>query len=192
MNISRINMMGGSALSLLAHVTRMADEGEPLGIIELGTNLDEVEKPEELPPGGYVGEVQGVESKVSEKGNTYFAIKFRIGPDQIPADVADSFEDGAIMFYNRIIVPKEGDRRAQYNLKRFITALGLNTNTSQVDPNDWMGQEARLNIVHEKYQGETRAQIKSVESAEKAAPKTVGAKVGKAAAAPAANKRRGR
>jgi len=145
---------------------------EPMGIIELDENLSDVEKPKEIPPGRYVGEVQDVQEATSGKGNTYFAIQFRVAPDELPADVAEEYEDGAVLFWNRIIKPRgRTDRRALFNLRKFIEALGLDPNTTSIDPNDWMGRQARLQVVMGKYQGEDRAEIRSVEAAEpKAAP----------------------
>jgi len=156
----------------------MADE-EELSVIELEQNLADVEKPPELPPGKYVGEVQGVEIKTSGAGNQYFAIKMVIPTDEIPADIAEHYEDGAILYWNRNIVPNGKDRRALYNLRKLIEALGLNSNATTVDPNEWMGCKARLTVTHEKYQGEMRAGIKMLEPAEAA----------KARSAPAATKR---
>src|SRR5262245_20679202 len=148
----------------------MVDETEELSVIDLERNLSDVEKPPELPPGKYVGEVQGVELRNSQAGNQYFAIKFVIPTEEIPADVAEHYEDGAIMFWNRNIVPNGKDRRALYNLRKLIESLGLKSNTTSVDPNEWMGCKARLTVVHEKYQGENRAQIKMLEPAEAKAP----------------------
>jgi hypothetical protein len=144
----------------------MADD-EPMGIIELDSSLADVEKPREVPPGKYVGEVQDVQENTSQKGNTYFAIQFRVAPDQLPKDVAEEYEDGAVFFWNRILKPKgRGDRRALFNLKKFIEALGLNPNTTTIDPNEWMGRPAKLHVVMGRYQGEERAEIRSVEAAE--------------------------
>jgi len=167
------------ASSLLsAFAVRMADDedGETLGIIELEDNLADAEKPPELPAGNYTGEIQSVEVATSQKGNEYFAIAFKIAPSEIPADMQDDFEDGATLYYNRIVKPKKGDRRGLYNLRQFIEKIGLDSNTTTIDPNQWMGQEARLKVVHEKYQGESRAQIKSIESAEGRAPSKAAAK----------------
>jgi hypothetical protein len=156
----------------------MLPDEETIGVIELEANLSDVEKPPELPPGKYVGEVQDVQVQTSGKGNQYFAIKFVVPPSEIPADVAEHYDDGAILYWNRNIVPNGKDRRALFNLRKLIEALGLNANTSTVDPNEWMGQRAKLNIVHGKWQGENRAEIKSLEPAEVKAP------------APAAKRRR--
>lgn len=144
---------------------------EEIGIIELDANLSDIEKPPELPPGKYVAEVQGVEIRNSQAGNQYFAIKMVVPTEEIPADVAEHYDDGAVLFWNRNIVPNGKDRRALYNLKKLIQALGLKDNTTTIDPNEWMGCKARITITHEKYEGENRAQIKMLEPAEeRAAP----------------------
>lgn len=145
---------------------------EMMGIIELDENLADVEKPKEIPPGKYVGEIQDVQEATSSKGNTYFAVQFRVPPSELPADVAEQYEDGALLFWNRIIKPRgRSDRRALFNLRKFIEALGLDPNTTTIDPNDWMGRQARLMVRTGRYNGEERAEIGSVEPAEaKAAP----------------------
>lgn len=172
----------GLGASLLKSAVNHEDEG--LGIIELEQNLSDVEKPPELPAGLYTGEVQDVQIGTSQKGNRYFNVKFVVPPSEISADLAENFEDGAALYYNRVIVPDGKDRRALFNLRKFIEALGIDSNITQIDPNEWMGRQARLKVVHETYQGETRAQIKSIESAE--------AKPAKAAAAPTRAAGRGR
>jgi hypothetical protein len=180
-----MNARHGLGFSLLKGI--VAHEGDDeLGILELESSLSDVEKPLELPAGLYEGEVQDVTIGTSKAGNKYYAVSFVVSPDQIGADVADQFEDGAKLFWNRVVVPSGRDRRALFNLRKFIEALGIDSNTTQIDPNDWMGRKARLKVVHSTYQGETRAEIKAVESAEGSAPKT------KAAAAPAAARGRSR
>lgn len=155
---------------------------EPMGIIELDESLADVEKPKEIPPGKYTGEVQDVQEATSGKGNTYFAVQFRVPPEELPADIADQYEDGAVLFWNRVLKPRgASDRRALFNLRRFIEALGLDANTTTIDPNDWMGRPARLHVVTGKYQGEERAEIRAVEPAEVKAPPARKTARGKAA-----------
>lgn len=170
--------LAGSGLGSLmtASIAFAPSDDEGLGIIELDQNLSDVEKPLELPAGLYTGEIQDVQIGTSQKGNRYFAIKFVVPNTEIAADIADQFEDGAALFYNRIIVPDGKDRRALFNLRKFLEAIGIDSNTTQIDPNEWMGRQARLKVVTEKYQGEERAQIKSVESAEAGGSKGGGAK----------------
>src|SRR4249919_2422181 len=140
---------------------------EPMGIIELEDSLAEVEKPQEIPAGKYVGEIQSVEERTSANGNTYYAIQFRVGPEELPADVAEEYEDGALLFWNRLLKPRSrSDRRALFNLRKFIEAIGLDSNTTSIDPNEWMGRQARLHVRMGKYQGEDRAEIGSLEASE--------------------------
>jgi hypothetical protein len=171
----RINMLGG--VSALAMVARAAqDDGEPMSVIELEDNLGDIEKPPEIPAGVYIGEVQDVQQQQSQKGNKYFAIKFVIAPEELPADIRDDFPDGAILYWNRQIVPNRNDRRALFNLRKLVEALGLDANTTQIDPNDWMGANARLRIRHRTWEGENRAEISAVEAAEQTAPTTRGSR----------------
>lgn len=170
LNKMLMNARHGLGFSLLA--TAVCHDDEELGIIELEASLSDVEKPIELPAGLYEAEIQDVTIATSTKGNRYFAVSFMVAPDQIGADVADQFEDGAKLFYNRVVVPSGKDRRQLFNLRKFIEAIGIDSNTSQIDPNEWMGRKARLKVVHTTYQGETRAEIKAVESAEGTAAKT--------------------
>jgi hypothetical protein len=147
----------------------MVDDTD-LGVIELDQNLADVEKPPELPAGFYVGEIQDVQKATSDKGNDYFKIKFVIPPEEIPADIQGDFEDGAILFWNRQIVPTAKDRRALFNLKKFVESLGLDTGTTSIDPNEWMGCQARLRVRLGTYNGERRAEIQAVEPLEAQAP----------------------
>lgn len=151
-----------------ARAEQSSSDDETLSIIELDENLADVEKPSELPPGVYTAEVQDVQVNDSQKGNRYFAIKFIVPPEEIPADVRDDFPDGAVLFWNRNIVPTGRDRRALFNLRQLIEKLGLDAATNQVDPNEWMGRSARIRVVMGKWQGEERAEIRAIEAAEKA------------------------
>lgn len=147
----------------------MADN-EVLGVLELDENLADAEKPPEIPAGAYLGEIQDVQTPTSGKGNQYYQILFVISPENLPEQVREHYEDGAKLFWNRILVPVKGNRRALYNLRLFVEALGLDSNTNTIDPNEWMGRQAKLRIVMGKYQGEERAEIRAVEAAE-AAPR---------------------
>lgn len=192
-------MLRSSPLYLLLMASAIcraaADDGEPLGLIQLESNLADVEKPPEISPGVYTGEVQDVQLPTSAAGNQYFSVKFVIPTDELPADLRESYPDGAILYWNRNIVPKKGDRRAAYNLKVLMESLGLDTNVTEIDPNEWMGREARLRIKMGKYNGEDRAEIASVEAAEgsaRASARSTPAKTTAATTRKAAGSRRGR
>ena len=141
----------------------MADE--PLGVLELEDNLADVERPPDIPAGRYIGEVQDIQMGVSQgKGNQYYSVRIVIPNDQIPADLREHYPDGATMSWNRQIVPQRGDRRALYNLRKMIEAFGLDSNTTSIDPNEWMGRRVKLLVgPGNLYQGERRMEIKSLE-----------------------------
>lgn len=140
----------------------MADDNEPIGMIELDQNLADVEKPPILPAARYVGEVQDVQKATSQAGNEYFAIKIVVPTDQIRADMAEQFDDGAILYWNRQVVPNGKDRRALWNMRKLLEALDMDTKTNTIDPNDWMGKQIGILVGHSTFQGEVRAEIKSV------------------------------
>ena len=142
---------------------------EELSIISLETNLSDVERPPEIPVGRYVGEIQSIEIKTSGQGNDYFAMQILIPAEMIPAEVAEHYEDGAKFFYNRLLVPKGNDRRSLWNLRQFVEKLGLDSNTSEINPNEWMNQNIGVVIASEKnLEGEMRSVIRSLYAAEDA------------------------
>jgi hypothetical protein len=144
-------------------------ETEELGIIQLDTNLADVERPPEVPVGRYVGEIQSVEVKTSGQGNEYFAIRILVPAENIPAEVSEHYEDGALFFYNRLLLPKGNDRRSLWNLRQFVEKLGLESNTTEINPNEWMNQSIGIVVGTEKnLEGENRAAIRSLFAAEEA------------------------
>ena len=146
----------------------MADT-EELGIISLDVNLGDVERPPEVPVGRYVGEIQSVEVKTSGAGNEYFALRVLVPAENIPAEVAEHYEDGALFFYNRLLVPKAGDRRSLWNIRQFMEKIGLDTDTNEINPNEWMNQNIGVVIGSEKnLDGEMRASVRSLFAAEEA------------------------
>ena len=150
----------------------MIAEDEPLSIVELEGNLADAEKPPEVPPGKYVGEVQDVQAQSSQAGNRYWSIRLVIPQEELPATVAEAYEDGAILFWNRQLVPRDArDRRTIFSLKNLYRALGLDPNITTVDPNDWMGCKTLVTVRTGQYLGEPRAEIASLAPADRAAPR---------------------
>lgn len=157
----------------------MSEDSE-LDIIEIDGDLSDVEQPPELPDGKYVGEVQDVQVNTSARGNEYYAIAFVISPDNIPANIADHYEDGARFYYNRLLVyrGKGATRRNLYAIRKFYEALGLDTAIRVIDPNEWMGRECGLVLRQGKdLDGNPRAEIKGFYPAEAKAKAPVKRKV---------------
>jgi len=144
-------------------------EHEELGIIQLDQNLSDVERPPEIPVGRYVGEIQSVEQKTAGSGNEYFALRILVPNENIPAEVAEHYEDGALFFYNRLLVPKPGDRRSLWNLRQFVEKIGLDSNTNEINPNEWMNQTVGLVIgMGKDLEGQLRSEVRSLFAAEEA------------------------
>lgn len=133
------------------------------GIFELGMNLSDAEAAPLLPQGDYEAEITNVEKRMSDKGNSYFSLQFRIDPTVMPPDIdADThYPEGARLSYNRIMCP-DGTQRTLYRLKKFIEALGLPTNTSTIDIAEWMNRTAKVRIKHSTWEGEERMEIAGV------------------------------
>ena len=150
----------------------MANE-EVVGIVDLDVNLAEVEPAPELPIGTYRGEIVGVQTATSAKGNNYWNIQIKIPPAEIPAELAEFYEDGATFYWNRQLIPNGKDRRVLVNLRKFIEAIGLDSNVTQVDPNEWMGREVGVVLKMGKdLDGNPRAEPARLEAvATKPAPK---------------------
>ena len=144
-------------------------DGE-LDILQLDQNLEDVPEPELLKPGYYAGEIQAVEVKENQKGTgRYYAIKFVIPTDEFPPDYeVDNHPDGLSLFYNLLRVPTAGDRRSISNIRKFMEKLGLSVCTNQINPNEWLGQRAKLKVIHNEYQGVKRENIANngIESAD--------------------------
>ena len=147
----------------------MIADDEPLSIVELEGNLSDAEKPPEVPPGKYVGEVQDIQANSSQAGNRYWSIRILIPSEELPAGVAEAYEEGAILYWNRQLIPRDSrDRRTIFALKNLYVALGLDPNVTTVDPNDWMGCKTLVTVRSGTYQGESRAEIASLAPADRA------------------------
>ena len=131
-------------------------------IIEFIVDLKNQEAPEPLPAGSYTGVIRKAEVKESQRGTMYGAISFHIGADQFPADFKDGPEDGLTLVYRRVGL--EDNPQARYGTKRFMESIGAPL-SKKVDVNEWVGMESALDVVHDTYEGVTRAVIDRVRAA---------------------------
>ena len=135
---------------------------ELASIVEFSVDLKNQDAPEPLPAGSYTGVVRNAEVKESQRGTRYAAVSFHISEDQFPADYKDGSDDGLTLIYRRVGL--EDNPQARYGTKRFIEAIGAPLSKS-VDVSEWVGMEAALEVVHDTYEGVTRAVINRVHAA---------------------------
>jgi hypothetical protein len=131
-------------------------------IVEFSIDLNDQEAPEPLPAGEYAGVIRKAEVRESQRGTMYGAISFYVGADQYPADFKDGPDDGLTLVFRRVGL--EDNPQARYGTKRFIQAIGAPL-SKKVDVNEWVGLEAALDVVHDTYEGVTRAVIDRVRAA---------------------------
>lgn len=131
-----------------------------VSIMDFSQDLSTQEAPPPLPVGQYPGEIVACVFKTSAtSGNTYAAVSFRIAPEQYPADFVDGDPDGMVLTYNRLVM--EDTPQARWRVRNFLEAVGGKLGRS-FDPTDVLGLTGVLDIEHNEYEGEKRAQIKRV------------------------------
>jgi hypothetical protein len=131
-------------------------------IVEFSIDLTKQEAPEPLPPGQYTGVIRKAEVRESQRGTRYGAVSFHISADQFPADFKDGSDDGLTLIFRRVGL--EDNPQARWGTKRFLEAIGAPV-AKKIDVNDWVGMEAALDVVHDTYEGVTRAVIDRVRAA---------------------------
>jgi hypothetical protein len=132
-----------------------------ISIIEYAEDVSKAEAPLPLPVRQYPATIEKAEVKTSTNtGNQYVAVSFRVSADDFPADFdASGYDDGIVLTYNRI--PVEDSPRARYRMRQFCEAIGAKA-SKKIDLGEWLGLSATLDVEHNTYEGETRAQIKKV------------------------------
>lgn len=134
-------------------------------ILTLDQNLDAFEDFEILPKGSYPGECTVAERRISDSGNEYFYTMWKIDPSDYPADYdVENAPEGTILNYSRVQVPTANDRRSITNVKKLMRAMGLSLSTATIDCEAWVGQKATLVVGKQKFNGEDRSSILSIES----------------------------
>lgn len=129
------------------------------GIMEYSSDLNDAEAPPPLPAGEYPAEIVKAEIRLSQKGNNYLALMFRVNPESYPADFVDGNPEGETLSYNRLVI--QDTPQGRYRMRRFLEAVGAKLGRS-IDPNELMGLTATVGIVHGKWEGEDRAEIAKV------------------------------
>jgi hypothetical protein len=128
-----------------------------MSILEYGSDLAQAEPPVPLPPGPYPAEIIGCTEKVSNNtGSKYLNVIFRINAESYPADYTEGDPDGTELHYNRILTDDTG--RNRFRMRQFLERIGAPL-SNRVDLNTLVGLTATVEIAHQEYEGENRAQI---------------------------------
>lgn len=141
----------------------MSDPAPELGsLFDFSQDLSTAEAPPPLPARKYQATVTGATAKMSQKGNTYAEVAFTVDPSQFPPDFAAIQKDAVVLYHRRLVL--EDTVRGRYQARKFCEALRVPT-SKRLDLNDFIGKIAVIEVTQSEYNGEPRADIKSVEAA---------------------------
>jgi len=126
------------------------------GILAFSEDITNAPPPVPLPVGPYPAEIIGAQRRTSSTGNEYVQILMRINPDSYPADFTDGDPDGTTLSFNRLQVEDTGVNRHRWRvfMERCGGPLGRN-----IDLGALVGLTCTVEITHQEYEGEMRAQI---------------------------------
>ena len=131
-----------------------------MSIIEYNSDLSTATPPTPLPAGPYPAEIVGAQEKVSNtSGGKYLSVLFRISASSYPADFVDGDPDGIELQYNRIST--DDNARNRFRMRQFLERVGAPL-SRRIDLNSLVGLTATVEINHQEYEGEMRAQIARV------------------------------
>lgn len=133
---------------------------ENRSIVTYSDDISGAEAPAPLPVGQYAAEIIGAEVKTSANtGNDYYSVQVRIHADAYPADFTEGDPDGTVLTFNR--VSAEDTPRGRYQARKFCEAIGAKTG-KQIDTSEWIGLTCMVEVDHQEYEGEKRAQAKKI------------------------------
>lgn len=124
-----------------------------MSIIELATNIEEMQEFDPLPAGLFPGECQDLEVRFSEKKpNGYIYCQLRISPDHFPQDYdVDNAPEGMIVVYAQVSIPTPQDRRAVKPFINFHKAFGVTPSGNQFNPEDFIGKSCQIILTRGEY-----------------------------------------
>ena len=129
-------------------------------IIEYSEDISDAEPPVPLPPGTYSASIRASEKRLNGKQTGYYAATtFFVSPDEYPADYVDGNPDGTTIIYRRVSV--EDNPMARFGMRTFCEAVGAKMGKN-IDLNNFVGLEARIEITNEMWEGFPRHQINKV------------------------------
>jgi hypothetical protein len=115
------------------------------------------EAPPPLPARQYRAEIIGAAIRPSATtGLNYLNLQFRIPVEEYPADYVDGDPDGTVLYYGRLGTDDTPTNR--YRIRRAMERIG-GPLSMEIDCNALIGLWANVEVTHNEYEGEQRAQI---------------------------------
>jgi len=129
-------------------------------ILEFSQDLSDAQPPPPLPVGPYQAEIVSAVWRTSgTTGGEYAQIMFRVHPDAYSADYTDGNPDGTELAYNRL--RKEDTPQSRWRWRLFMERVGGPLSRT-IDLNTLIGLHGTIDVTHQEYEGEQRAQIARV------------------------------
>jgi hypothetical protein len=126
-------------------------------ILTFSEDITNAEAPPPLPVGPYPAEIVGAQRRTSAtSGKDYAQIVMRINAESYPADYTDGDPDGTTLSYNRLQM--DDTPQSRWRWRQFMERVGGPMGRS-VDLNALVGLTCTVDITHQEYEGEDRAQI---------------------------------
>ena len=126
-------------------------------ILTFSEDITNAQPPPPLPVGPYPAEIIGAQRRTSAtSGSDYASITMRINAESYPADYTDGDPDGTTLQYNRLQI--EDTPVSRHRWRVFMERVGGPLGRS-VDLNSLIGLTCTVEITHQEYEGEQRAQI---------------------------------
>lgn len=126
-------------------------------LISYQTDISTQEAPPPLPPRAYRAEIIGASVRPAQSsGVPYLNVQFRIPAEEYSADYTEGDPEGTVIYYNRLSA--EDKPQARYRMRQFMERIGGPLGR-QVDCNALIGLWANVEVTHQEYEGEQRANI---------------------------------
>ena len=132
-----------------------------MNLIEFSQDIADAEAPVPLPPGTYEATCVGAVPSISKSsGNPTLPLQYKITEDQFPADFDAGGQQELTFTFNRLTTRDTAQDR--FRMKNMCIAHGVPM-SNRIDPNDFVGQRVRLEIVTGlDLEGNPRADISKV------------------------------
>lgn len=126
-------------------------------IIHYQSDIADQQPPPPLPARSYQAEIIGASVRAAaSSGVLYYNFQMRIPAEQYPADYTEGDPEGTVLYYNRLSA--EDKPQARYAIRVFCEKVGAPLGRT-IDCNAFIGLTANVEVNHNEYEGQMRANI---------------------------------